>query len=191
LNKRNGIVLLAVVCVALVLGAIIYYAASFQNSGPNPTSTPSPQPTTPTAQEGYIPVDYWNTIASTGFDAVDPQSNKSEGPVTFTISKGKTGIAVLDVQSVKAQFPSASPTGKFNVSYAFEQLPEGITITFDPADFTISPEQGAQVRMIITINQNATLTGKVDITGKMACVETETGNPIRTSLDFSIVVTTS
>ena len=88
MNKRIIIVSLAVFCAVLTVVAIIYHA-SIQNASPNPTSTPSPSPTPPTAEWGYMPVEYFNTLSSTGFDNIDPLSNKAEGQVTFTISKEK------------------------------------------------------------------------------------------------------
>jgi YbbR domain-containing protein len=192
-NKRIIIVSLAVFCAVLTVVAIIYHA-SIQNASPNPTSTPSPSPTPPTAEWGYMPVEYFNTLSSTGFDNIDPLSNKAEGQVTFTISKGKTGIAVLDVQSLYTLFPHVSPSGNFNVSNNcnYEPLPNGITITFDPANVTINPEQGAQVKMNITIDPNTTLTGKVEIGYWMISIEPENPDvPVRQSFHFVINIKNS
>jgi len=100
------------------------------------------------------------------------------------------GTVMLEVESVKANFPSASPTGWFNVSFILGQLPDGVTITFDPARFTISPEKGAQVKMSITVNQDAVFEGEVEIIGRMRCVEIGTGNLTTTSFALRIVATT-
>jgi len=105
------------------------------------------------------------------------------------ISKGKTGVAVLSVESERAIFPSASPTGKFNVTFVFKGLPDGITITFEPSTFTIDPDHGGYVRIFISVSKEAPLEGKVDITGKMKCYELDTQNPFEKSLDFSLIIT--
>jgi parallel beta-helix repeat protein len=108
----------------------------------------------------------WNTTSCTGFHSVDPLDNAAYTP-SFTIFKGKTGTVLLNIESR----PSLSyfgggevvETNEFNITFPSRQLFESVSLVFDPTNITLSPNQVVQVKMSLTVNPDATVTGNKEI----------------------------
>ncbi|MCJ7561251.1 hypothetical protein MUO79_11660 [Candidatus Bathyarchaeota archaeon] len=80
-----------------------------------PENRPAPAPLLP----------YFDTLSCTGFNNVDPLSNNTDSP-TFTISKGKTGTATLDVPPESQEYSNKSITANFS-AYLPDEPPKDFT----------------------------------------------------------------
>jgi len=178
MTKFTVILVAVLIIIGCVTGVYFYLALSNNSSLPSPSLSPTPSLPPLIRQEVYRPENYWNTISAQGFGSVDPLNAKKQGSVTFTISKGKTGIAIMGVEVIKAILPGQTYSSHtFNVSFSIEEPPDWVTVTFDPSSFIVGREQDSQVNMTITISPTAPKTSdKVSIYYKMAF------NPIGTDI---------
>jgi len=129
------------IVITLIIGFVF---VSFYHSYNLPRNPPPPD----------IPAQYWDTMASQGFEDVNPRAEKTSTAPTFTISRGKTGVAVMVV---------VIPIDKervWNVTFSVGDLPKGVTVTFNPAQFTLKPNQETRVNVTITVNSAAPTTTK-------------------------------
>lgn len=188
LKTRTLVVaVVALIVMGAITGGAYYYYKLLVSS---PVATPTPLPTAPKATKLYVPIEYWDTTLAQGFDDVHPLSERERGAVTFTISRGETGVAVMVVEVVEMYLPISASGEVFNVSFSLDQLPDWVTVTFDPPHFIIGPEQKNQVKLTIAVSPEApTNTGKVGIFYRMICNPVGTDEKIRFGSYFYLIIT--
>jgi len=165
--KVKAIVIAIVILLAAIV-TITFVILAFPPVSPSPPNSPPPY-------EAYLPSIHWNTLLAEGFEEVEPRTANMPGSVFFTISKGKTGVAIMEAKVVKIQhYINLGDT--FNVSLSPKDLPEWVSVTFDPNQFIVGKNQEIQVKVIITVSPTAPTT--LNFTNKKAIYYTITFNAI-------------
>jgi len=173
LTSKSAIAKVQAIVIAVVIFLTAVVTITFVTPS-SPSVSPSPL-TSPPPFEAYVPVTYWNTLLAEGFEEVEPRIANMPGSVFFTISKGKTGVAVIEAKVVKIQhYMNLGNT--FNVSLSPKDLPEWVSVAFDPDQFIVGKNQEAQVKVTITVSPTAPTT--LNFTDKKAIYYTVTFNAI-------------
>ncbi|MEM3627246.1 MAG: hypothetical protein QXZ25_04400 [Candidatus Bathyarchaeia archaeon] len=188
-TKVQAIMIVAVILVvAIVMGVSIFQVMPPASPTPIPTpASPSPSPSPPTSPwpppyEAYVPRIYWNTLLAEGFEEVEPRIAEMPGSVFFTISKGKTGVVVIEAKVVKIEY-YINLGDKFNISLSPKDLPDWVNVTFDPPQFIV--EKGQKVQVKVTINVGPTAPTTPNFTDKIPINYTVTFNAIGRTEKFS------
>ncbi len=108
----------------------------------------------------------WNTTSCINFHSVNPLDNTMYAYAPdFSIFKGKTGTVMLNVVSRRGPMAAGFGIGQvetntFNITLPTKQLFDGVNVAFEPSSIImLRPNQAVQVKMSLTVDADATVTG--------------------------------